>query len=137
MVFKIALRPDQITDLASLRVHKPELIDAIIANLAASLDPLIPSDAKERFGKLTQEWQSDTKFLSNIEEIALHPAYQRIIGMGPTVIPYILEKLITSPGYWFWALKAITGEDPVPAVDRGDMVNMTQHWLQWGRDHGL
>ncbi|MFZ4524630.1 MAG: hypothetical protein ACOYOE_03545 [Chlorobium sp.] len=125
-----------ITDLASLRAHKPELIDAIIENLAASLEPLTPSDSKERFEMLMQEWQCDTKFLSNIDEIALHPAYQRIIGMGPTVIPFILEKLITSPGYWFWALKAITGEDPVPAADRGDMVSMTQHWLQWGRENG-
>lgn len=136
MVFRIALRPDQITELAALRDYKPELIDAIIDNLVSSLEPLTPSDARERFEKLVQEWLSDTKFLSNIDEIALHPAYQRIIGMGPEVIPFILEKLITSPSYWFWALKAITGEDPVPADDRGDMVKMTQHWLQWGREHG-
>ena len=30
MVFRIALRPDQITDLAALRDYKPELIDTII-----------------------------------------------------------------------------------------------------------
>ncbi len=48
--------------------------------------------------------------------------------MDPTIILFILEKLITLQGYWFWALKAITGEDPVPAADR----DMTQHWLQWG-----
>ena len=30
MVFKIAFRPDQITELAFLRDYKPELIDTII-----------------------------------------------------------------------------------------------------------
>ncbi len=93
-------------------------------------------DIKKRFEELAQEWQSDIEFLSDINEIALHSAHQRIIGMGPKIIPLILDKIEKKPSYWFWALKSITGEDPVPPKDRGNIIKMTQHWLEWGRKNG-
>jgi len=89
------------------------------------------------FRELVKQWKEETICLSSTEEMALHPAYQRIIGMGPAVLPWILEELQTEPDYWFWALKAITGQDPVRPAERGQMVQMTRRWLDWGRLHGL
>lgn len=68
--------------------------------------------------------------------MAMHPAYQQIIGMGRTAIPYILEELAERGGHWFWALRAITGENPVDGSDQGDVEKMKLAWLQWGVREG-
>ena len=56
---------------------------------------------------------------------------------GATAVPFILEELKTEPDDWFWALSAITGENPVQETDAGNMHAMTKAWLQWGREKGL
>ncbi len=89
-----------------------------------------------RFRDLVHEWKDAKVFTSSGTEIALHPAYQQIIGMGKEAIPMILEEMKRDEDHWFWALKAITGEDPVPPADRGNLPKMTAAWLNWGRTHG-
>lgn len=66
----------------------------------------------------------------------MHPAYQRIIGFGLPAVPLILAELRRELDHWFWAFKAITGEDPVPAERRGNMKEMAEIWLEWGRQRG-
>jgi hypothetical protein len=89
-----------------------------------------------RFLNLKQEWEADTAMLSSVTEIAMHPAYQQIIGMGPLAIPYILNEMKVRTGHWFWALKSITGEDPVPLGSRGKIAEMTKVWVSWGEKQG-
>ncbi len=89
-----------------------------------------------RFHDLVREWKTAKVFTSSGSEIALHPAYQQIIGMGKDAIPLILEELQREEDHWFWALKAITGEDPVAPNERGQLPKMTQAWLRWGKEHG-
>jgi hypothetical protein len=69
--------------------------------------------------------------------MALLRPYQRIIGMGAPVVPLILEELRREPDQWFWALEAITGENPVPAGSAGKVREMAAAWLEWGKRHGL
>ena len=88
-----------------------------------------------RFFRLKQEWKDATAMLSSISEIAIHPAYQQIIGMGSIAIPFIMRELENRPAHWFWALKSITGEDPVPPEKRGCIRDMAKAWLIWGREH--
>jgi hypothetical protein len=85
-----------------------------------------------KFNNLKSEWLEDTAFLSSIFEISMHPAYQQIIGMGKTALPLILNELINKTGHWFWALKSITGEDPITLNQRGNINKMTNAWIQWG-----
>lgn len=66
----------------------------------------------------------------------MHSAYQQIIGLGPAVVPLLLAELDREPDHWFWALKAITGADPLPPDGRGRVGEMTQAWLRWGREQG-
>ena len=40
-----------------------------------------------KFQELVEIWRRETMFLSFMQQRALHPAYQRIIGMGPAVLP--------------------------------------------------
>lgn len=89
-----------------------------------------------RFNTLKAEWESATAHLSSITEISTHPAYQQIIGMGTLAIPLILSEMKEKPGHWFWALKSITGEDPVSPEHRGRIKQMTEAWLRWGREQG-
>ncbi len=85
-----------------------------------------------RFETLVRQWKEETSHHSNIGKRALHPAYQEIIGMGHAAVPLLLAELRREPDDWFWALHAITGADPVPAENRGDLRSMVQAWLAWG-----
>ena len=89
-----------------------------------------------RFNMLKTEWENDTAFFSSITEIAMHPAYQQIIGMGPLALPYIFAAMREKPDLWFWALKSITGEDPVLPEQRGKIKEMTTAWLRWAEQQG-
>ena len=94
-------------------------------------------DQEDQFDALAAEWKSSSTFLSSVDEIAMQRAYQRIIGMGPVVVPLILRSLEQETDHWFWALAAITGEDPVTDEERGDMEAMATAWITWGRKKGL
>ncbi|HTV41570.1 MAG TPA: hypothetical protein VMF08_13390 [Candidatus Sulfotelmatobacter sp.] len=85
----------------------------------------------ERFRELAKAWKTDVRFLSDTNEICSHPAYQEIVGMGILALPFIFAELEREPDNWFWALKAITGRDPVPENQRGNLELMTKAWLGW------
>ena len=88
-----------------------------------------------RFSNLEKEWKESTPMLSSITDIVMHPSYQQIIGMGPTAIPLIFLSMRRELGHWFWALVAITGENPVSIEHRGKIKEMTNAWLDWGHKH--
>jgi hypothetical protein len=90
-----------------------------------------------KFHALTAQWRSERNPASWVSDMAMCPAYQKIIGMGPVAVPLILAELESEgnePDHWFWALRAITNVDPVPEQDRGDIVKMATAWLDWGRN---
>lgn len=94
------------------------------------------ADYKTKFRELKAQWEVETAILSSTTEIAMHPAYQKIIGMGTIAIPLILSEMEERLGHWFWALKSITGEDPVLPEQRGRIKEMTKAWLNWGKEQG-
>ncbi|MCG3127694.1 MAG: hypothetical protein CHACPFDD_02562 [Phycisphaerae bacterium] len=96
--------------------------------------PLVSDEA--RFRALAALWRRDTFNISSTSRMAMHSAYQRIIGMGLVAVPLILRELQERPDWWFWALQAITGVDPVPPSWRGSLREMAAAWLAWGQEHG-
>ncbi|MBI2304720.1 MAG: N-6 DNA methylase [Chloroflexi bacterium] len=90
----------------------------------------------QEFDRLTDTWERERPRGVDIAEMAMHPAYQRIIGMGPRAIPLLLRRLQQKPGHWFWALHAITGANPVPLEDQGNIDAMSAAWLAWGKQRG-
>src|SRR5262249_42316731 len=76
--------------------------------------------AEKKFQELAQKWRKETKHMSSLTKAILHPAYQRIIGMGPVAIKFILRELEERPHHWFWALESITGDNPVQPEDDFD-----------------
>jgi hypothetical protein len=87
------------------------------------------------FNKLVDRCKKETEFVSSMTEVAINSHYQRIIGIGPDCIPLLLEQLRNEgddPFPWFWALRVLSGVDPVPESDRGSFRLMSKAWLQWG-----
>ncbi len=91
---------------------------------------------EQRFRRLEALWHSETWFSSNPTEIIAHPAFQEIIGMGDAVIPLMLRDLEKEPHLWVWALPRITGQNPVPPGNPGNISKMREAWLRWGRENG-
>ena len=81
-------------------------------------------------------WKAQTALHSSIAKKAQHPDYQRIIGMGEAVVPLILRWLKHEPDFWFEALVAITGEQPMRPEHAGDIGALAADWLEWGRARG-
>ena len=91
---------------------------------------------QRRFASLVQRWHTETGGVSVSDRRIMHPAYQQITGLGPRVIPVVLRELEARPDYWFWALRALTGENPVVEEDAGILPRMVDAWLNWGRARG-
>ena len=95
-----------------------------------------PIDMETRFRALADQWRWETGPLSSSSKIAAHPAYQEIIGMGPAAIPLVLRELQERCDHWFAALRALSGENPVPREFAGRVPKMREIWLEWGREKG-
>lgn len=93
-------------------------------------------DVQRRFNELRERWLRESALLTSTDASML-PSYQAIIGLGPAVVPLILRDLRETGPHWYWALKAITGADPVPRAARGHVEAMRQAWLTWGWERGL
>ncbi len=92
-------------------------------------------DIRELFRSLCDRWKEETLVESSLTQIVTHGAYQRIIGLGPAVLPLIFDELEREPAQWFWALSAITGEDP--AVGEDTVRGASVKWLEWAAEHGF
>src|SRR5438105_3646681 len=99
--------------------------------MATGIDPAV----EQTFRALAQRWRHETQFTSSVQTMVMHPAYQRIIGLGPDVLPLLLRELQAQPDHWFWALAAITGDDPVQPNATFD--EAVAAWLQWAKARGL
>src|SRR3954453_4611753 len=99
--------------------------------------PSPPGESVEqRLRRLEAVWEADTLVLSDPERITAHWAFQEILGMGEAVVPLMLRDLEREPKLWVWALPRITGENPVPSADGGDVARMAEAWVRWGRGKG-
>jgi hypothetical protein len=91
---------------------------------------------EESFRRLAAAWHRDTDYLSSMEDAETHPAYQKIIGLGPEVLPLLLRDLEENHTHWFAALEALTGARPVPSAMAGNIPGMVEAWLRWARENG-
>src|SRR5881296_4008791 len=89
---------------------------------------------EEQFNELAQAWYRDTRMLSSAQQIVLHPAYQKIIGMGKEALPFIFRELKRTRGHWLWALAMITREDRAKPGE--NFRNAVDSWLAWGQKMG-
>ena len=57
--------------------------------------------AQDEFARLAAEWRTGRPRGVDVAQMTKHPAYARIIKMGPTAIPLILQELDREVDHWF------------------------------------
>jgi hypothetical protein len=93
-------------------------------------------EIENRFRQLEATWMAEVGYSSSARVLSEHPAFREIVALGPAVVPLMLCDLAKRPRLWVWALPEITGVDPVPELDRGNIAKMSEAWLRWGRAPG-
>jgi hypothetical protein len=96
---------------------------------------LVENAKKKEFAELAAQWKRETALYGYLSKIVMHPAYQRIMAMGPEVIPFILSDLEKKPVHWFWALHNLAPKGQDPAEGLTTIEDARQAWLKWGRDN--
>jgi hypothetical protein len=115
------------------RALEPVIDELVATGLEAER---IYESPEEKFNRLRDEWKKQRGHEPSTIKAILLPPYQKIIGMGSYAIPLLLQELSQQPDNWFWALMAITENDPVTEEIRGDGTAMAQAWLKWGEERG-
>jgi hypothetical protein len=92
---------------------------------------------QREFRELSTLWRQETMMVSSTSETTTNFHYYRIIALGPDVVPLILRDLQENGGQWYLALRALTGENPVDAEDRGNIRKMKAAWIDWGKSRGF
>ena len=88
----------------------------------------------EEFAYHASAWE-DAFFLT-MQEMFADEDYQRIIEMGPQVVPLILQRLQARPNWWFPALIRLPGVDLMAGQARGNLAEETKAWLEWAEQQG-
>jgi hypothetical protein len=96
----------------------------------------VDSKVEETFRALALQWKRERVGTASGMSMFMEPSYQKIIGLGEAAIPSILRELERDLDHWFWALAAISREDPVPVPNKGNLIEMRKYWLDWGRRKG-
>lgn len=92
---------------------------------------------RDLFCTLADWWHEATGGMSSPTQIASHVAYQRVIAMGPGVVPLILEDLQARGGDWYVALRCLVVDPPhIGPEIAGDCRMIIATWLEWGHKHG-
>jgi nucleoid DNA-binding protein len=102
-----------------------------------AIDNVVDKEIENKFNRLAEEWYRETLYSSAYLDKIMHPSYQQIIGLGKKVIPFILNELRDEPAEWFWALRALTGEDPTTSEQAGKRDEMAKAWLNWGEENNI
>lgn len=113
-------------------------LQSLTQNAVASIAAEAAAQRERRFERLVFEWKEQRNgYSSDPLELAMCIPYQKIIAMGPGVIPLVLRELEKQPDHWFWALNMLTDANPIAPGHRGNFSNMVEDWLRWGRENGF
>jgi hypothetical protein len=112
------------SDATPSQVDQPILREAVDVNM------------RQWFSALAGEWHRETAGHSSMTMRKRHPAYQKIVDLGPAALPLLLRALRDMPDIWFPMLIEITKANPVKREDRGDYRKMADAWTTWGREKG-
>jgi hypothetical protein len=86
---------------------------------------------EQEFREYARLWWQETRVLSSIQAKIFNPHYQRIIGMGRAVLPFIFSELRDRGGQWYWALECIVGQNP--AAHAETLPEAKHIWLEYAR----
>jgi len=85
-----------------------------------------------QFEEYYKQWKAETIFKSNGREILENTHYQKIINMGESAVPLILEKYVQANDHWSYALRNITGISLNETTHKGNLEAIRTDWIAWG-----
>jgi hypothetical protein len=92
---------------------------------------------KHHFDKLKDRWLDETRFFSSNFQSMQHPTYFKILSLGESIVPFMLNDLIENKTHWFKALSALTGVNPIQPQNAGNINEMIRDWARWGKQNGM
>jgi hypothetical protein len=120
--------------LASYEVEYAKRYMRLLGTLAKSQSLRAKLPNARKFRRLAEQWYNETGMISMIHKKTMHPAYQRVIGMGKDALPFIFQELKKNHVHWLWALSAIHDDDVAKPGDT--LEEAVAAWLKWGADNG-
>lgn len=87
----------------------------------------------KHFLQLKDKWKSETLYYSSSSLIFNNSAYKEIIALGSKTIPWIIRELKKTNDHWFYALKKISGENPINPDNYGIITKMKEDWIKWAQ----
>jgi len=130
-------RPIAVSYEASFVRMNIETCHSIFMGQSVFANNLFKQQLKKRFDFFKEVWKSETLFSSSISEIINNTAYRSIIGLGQGVIPFIIEDLTLNDNHWFYALEALTGNNPIKESHKGFVPLMKNDWIEWAEQNNL
>jgi hypothetical protein len=118
------------------KLSSKSLITDVGSSLSSEAKSMQEEDgASLLFTQLASEWEEETAHYAMLKKRYSHPAYQKVIELGSSIVPHILNRLEKSPDWWFMALRTITNENPVE--ENNSFEEAIDLWLHWGKEKGL
>jgi hypothetical protein len=93
---------------------------------------------EQQVRRLIATWRDQTGFLGSTTARVSHPSYRELVALGTIGLPFVFRDLEqTLDGHLSSALVAITGAQPVPPEECGQIELVARRWLEWGRQNGF
>lgn len=108
---------------------------SVTINVRARYKPTA-ADYITKFYANLSKWKSETYFVSSPRKLVEHDFFKKIVRMGDSAVPLILDEIKRRPSMIILALEKITGETVVSQADKGNVKAMTDAWLLWGKRVG-
>ena len=94
-------------------------------------------EARVYFDMWRNQWLDETKYNSNISSSMQHPLYSKILSLGDIIVPFLIMDLRENKTHWFYALTALTGENPILKEHSGQVDNMIADWVKWAEVNSI
>jgi hypothetical protein len=134
----VGTRETNVGEISKFAVEDRPWVGSDVEELApiSGISPTQDQTSFAEFQELVSRWEQERPRGADLAEMVTQPAYLRIIGRGPQIVPFLLGELARKPRHWFWALHIITGADPVKPGNEGKLQDMVADWLAWGKEQG-
>lgn len=130
-------RPVAVSYEASFVRNNIETCHALFVGQSIFVQEMYSQQLKKRFDFYNSIWKNETIFSSSISEITNNSAYRSIIGLGQEVLPFIIDDLKHNDSHWFYALEALTGQNPIKENHKGVVPLMKEDWIEWAKENNL
>ncbi len=126
-------RPIAVSYEAQFVRHNIDNCHVLFVGQSVFVQELYAQQIQKRFDFLNSIWKNETLFSSSVSDITNNSAYRSIIDLGQDAIPLIINDLKNNDSNWFYALEALTGQNPIRETHRGMVQLMKNDWLEWAK----